>query len=298
MTMTKILNLSHSTQQLLYSQPVINKIDPGSAIPMSAIPIISTDNRCCKQGEISKNIVPLPSSPRSSLILNFLKGAIAHMILSGLLTGGETLKILSNSILQFEVPPVNRQLLKEIIETTMNDASQRSWWQTKWLDRVWYKIDPETILTAKCPKEEFYKLAAKMQSAAYNKPFDFLNFNETVATPAVVEELIFRGVIQDLLLKKLVHKVIKRVAPAHANIIDSKIYTVCRIAITSVLFSSIHLGNMGSLPDDYVYSQVIGSFIMGLWFGAIKERWGLAGSIAAHAMQNLTAILSAGAASC
>jgi membrane protease YdiL (CAAX protease family) len=115
---------------------------------------------------------------------------------------------------------------------------------------------------------------------------------KTVAPSAIIlggigEELIFRGVVQDLLLTKLLAKAIKKVSPNNASWVDTKTAKVFRIAITSALFAAAHLiTNTEEIPLGIKY-QAFNALVGGFILGAIKEsRLGLIGSIGCHMMHN------------
>lgn len=101
------------------------------------------------------------------------------------------------------------------------------------------------------------------------------------------EELIFRGVMQDLLLTKLLGKAIKKVSSNNASWVDTKTAKIFRIAITSALFAGMHLiTNTEEAPLGIKY-QAFNALAMGFILGAIKEsRLGLIGSIGCHMMHN------------
>jgi hypothetical protein len=107
---------------------------------------------------------------------------------------------------------------------------------------------------------------------------------------AAEEELIFREVVQQLLLKQIPQFVLERVSPGTEALLDTKIYTVARIAFTASFFALVHLSNSGVVPDCFVQAQVISAFAAGILFGIIKESsLGLLGAIASHVQNNLQA---------
>jgi len=108
-----------------------------------------------------------------------------------------------------------------------------------------------------------------------------------VIAGGIGEELVFRGVVQDVLLTKLLGKAIKKVSPNNASWVDTKTAKVFRIAITSALFAAGHLiTNTDEIPLGIKY-QAFNALAMGFILGAIKEsRLGLIGSIGCHMMHN------------
>lgn len=109
----------------------------------------------------------------------------------------------------------------------------------------------------------------------------------------ICEELLFRGVIQDILLKRIAKKILMNVAPEKAWVLDTRVATAARIVFASALFSTAHLINDGQLAHEYVVHQAIGAFFGSLLLGAIKESGlGLAGAIGAHIGHNAFALFS------
>jgi membrane protease YdiL (CAAX protease family) len=117
-----------------------------------------------------------------------------------------------------------------------------------------------------------------------------LFFNISVV-PAVIEEVLFRKIIQDDLLQKIPSYILKKVKPGKETLLQSKVYTIARVVITSSLFSAYYLQNSGILPKSYLQLQLISTFAQGLFFGVIKEtNLGLETAILSHAFQNRFAI--------
>lgn len=112
-----------------------------------------------------------------------------------------------------------------------------------------------------------------------------------VIGPAIKEEILFRGLIQDVCLTEIPKYVIKKIAPGKETILDTTIAKAARIVLTSAAFSAWHLQNKGVLSDSYVSMQLVATFAMGIGFGILKEsKTGLLGSIGAHMANNFVAI--------
>lgn len=98
-------------------------------------------------------------------------------------------------------------------------------------------------------------------------------FIEQTLIAPVVEELLFRGLIQNMLLLNL---------PKSLGIIylDSSCYSTFRIVVTATLFATAHMnywdGKEGIIPE----------FASGLIFGIAKEYFGIGTAIAAHILIN------------
>lgn len=112
----------------------------------------------------------------------------------------------------------------------------------------------------------------------------------TVIGP-VAEEILFRGIIQDVALNRVIPYVLKKVMPGKETLLQSKIYTVGRIIVTSALFAAVHSINRGVYSDEYVRVQIVSAFINGIIYGAEKESGlGLLGAIATHITLNTQAM--------
>jgi membrane protease YdiL (CAAX protease family) len=111
--------------------------------------------------------------------------------------------------------------------------------------------------------------------------------------PAVIiggmaEEVIFRGLIQHLLLKKLIEKAIAKIAPQQASWVDTKIGKIFRITLVSLLFSGWHL--LGTNGEKAFQLQATAAFFAGCILGAIHESsLGLMGAIGCHMVHNAVA---------
>ena len=105
------------------------------------------------------------------------------------------------------------------------------------------------------------------------------------------EELVFRGVVQDLILTKLLGKAIKTISPENASWIDTKTAKIFRIVITSALFAGAHLiTGTDEIPSGIKF-QAFSALVTGFILGAVKEsRLGLMGSIGCHMMHNAAAM--------
>ncbi|MDP1836370.1 MAG: CPBP family intramembrane metalloprotease [Chlamydiales bacterium] len=107
----------------------------------------------------------------------------------------------------------------------------------------------------------------------------------------IIEEVIFRGLIQDVFLTRVPKYIAKKIAPGTETALDSNIAKVARIVLTAVLFSAIHIPNYGALPSSYVDMQLASTFVLGIVLGALKEsRAGLLGAMGAHITNNIIAI--------
>lgn len=154
-------------------------------------------------------------------------------------------------------------------------------------------INLDSIVNATCPLGEYVKLYnSSINSKIDAAQIKIMTGSLIVANAAIVEELLFRGLLQDLLLTKLPRMIIKKVAPGKEGVIDSTRAKAARILLTSAAFCAIHLSNKGVLSEDYLKLQLIAAFVSGIGLGILKEtRAGLLGSIAAHAVNNTLSIM-------
>lgn len=154
-------------------------------------------------------------------------------------------------------------------------------------------INPKLLLSTECPMGEYSKQLGLILSEEITKTKMFqVNFFNTIFGGAIAEEVIFRYGLQEFILKDCVKKIVKLIAPNHISLVDSTIYTVCRILITSICFSASHLPNYSQLADNHVVEQLYGSFVMGVVSGVIKETIGIKASIGAHAINNFIGLIS------
>lgn len=159
---------------------------------------------------------------------------------------------------------------------------------------------------SECPKKEFSHFikriffSPEMQELAkeFEKDQSFITFNQYIAIlqscfrAPILEEILFRGLLQDILLDRFVRWTVNKLGLNDSKWTSSKAYTAGRILITSALFSYVHSFNSAHFTDEYVAEQIKQSFFAGLFFGLIKESpLGLAGSIGAHMINNVIAML-------
>ncbi len=163
-------------------------------------------------------------------------------------------------------------------------------------NRGMHKFDVEALLDAPCYLEEY----TKQYNSHYSEWTPELHISPlTVKVQAVAvmgldapisEEILFRGLIQDLLLTRVPKYIIAKIAPGKETALDTRMAMAARIILTSALFSAAHLQNKGILSDSYVATQLVTTFVVGIGFGALKEsKAGLLGSIGAHMAHNMLA---------
>jgi membrane protease YdiL (CAAX protease family) len=107
----------------------------------------------------------------------------------------------------------------------------------------------------------------------------------------VAEEMLFRGIVQDVVLKRIPMFVLKKMSPGKESLLETRIYTVARIVLTSSLFALDQLVYSGTLPDSFVQAQVIAALGTGILCGIIAESpLGLLGAIGYHIKNNFLAL--------
>jgi hypothetical protein len=157
-------------------------------------------------------------------------------------------------------------------------------------------LDAEAIANATCPIQEY---VTQLNRVFRNLPeLRQTVFSVKASTTLVIgivapvcEEIVFRCLIQNVLLKRIPQYIIKNVSPGKEIALDSSIAKAARIALTAILFSACHRSNFGLFPNSYVSMQLIATFVMGIGFGVLEEtKAGLLGSISAHSINNIVAI--------
>lgn len=221
----------------------------------------------------------------------FAKGVAAWIPIQTCLSAGDNFQVYYSSIFDRkafnpspeEIGPKARNLFLQLIRL-------KDYFENQGL-QMHKNFNPRKVLNSDCPTRDYNKMIQNMvegqQSSYSDTTMRVIGGAYLVLATPIYEEILFRGVIQDLTLNKLAKAVVKRLAPQHLDKLDSKIYTAARITLTAGLFSAYHLMNRGLMPDSYVDLQLIATFFMGLGFGAIKEVFGLSAAIGAHATQNL-----------
>lgn len=92
------------------------------------------------------------------------------------------------------------------------------------------------------------------------------NITSSIFAPALCEEVEFRWFVQDILLKKLPKKVIEKIAPDMANIVDSMPARISRVAAAALFFAICHAHALECAEGGGIY-QLMG----GLLYGALYE---------------------------
>lgn len=156
------------------------------------------------------------------------------------------------------------------------------------------KIDSEAITNATCKLQEMVnQINSNLSFGIKLTVFDIKAVQVgTIGIGApIYEEVIFRGLIQDVLLTKIPKYIVKKILPGQETALDTKIAKAARITLTAALFSASHLTNAGTFGDSYVQMQLVSTFVGGIGLGILKEsKAGLLGAIGAHMTNNMIAI--------
>lgn len=111
-----------------------------------------------------------------------------------------------------------------------------------------------------------------------------------LAVAATLEELLFRYMIQSVVLREAPKRVLKMVAPSYEHIVDHKIANVARVVLTSTLFTLAHVMRMGHFPG-----MLVAQLVFGLYFSYKRECGaGIAELSAVHFSFNVVGALIAG----
>jgi membrane protease YdiL (CAAX protease family) len=111
----------------------------------------------------------------------------------------------------------------------------------------------------------------------------------------ITEELEYRLVIQEYLLKQLPKKILGKISPTHVDLVDSKVAKCARVVISSFIFALPHYispetSRYLSPEKDiscFMGNRVFQAFGTGLIMGALQETTGnVAYPIIAHMLHN------------
>lgn len=164
--------------------------------------------------------------------------------------------------------------------------------------KLGFKMDSDAIMNATC------KMQTLVDQINSNIPWKEAHTSVFAVKAAqvgmmgvgipIVEEIVFRGLIQDVLLTRIPKYVIKKIAPGKETALDTRIAKAARITLTAALFSAAHLANSGFFADSYVSMQLVATFVGGIGLGILKEsNAGLLGAMGGHIANNMIAIAPA-----
>lgn len=155
-------------------------------------------------------------------------------------------------------------------------------------------VNATAILDSQCPKKEYlHQLSCLFQQTVTEKSVSSLiyeNMIPVVIGPAL-EEIFFGELLQKRVLEDLVKKVIHKVSPEYASLVDNKIYTSCRILLTALCFAVVmEMVKRGSTCDCLVDDEVKTALLGGIILGILRENFGLASTIVPRIIHNIVAI--------
>jgi hypothetical protein len=161
--------------------------------------------------------------------------------------------------------------------------------------KLGFKMDGDAIMNAPCMMEELVKqINSNIPWPEAHASVFALKASQVkligVGIP-IAEEILFRGLIQDVLLTRVPKYVIRKIAPGKETALDTRIAKAARITLTAALFSAAHLANSGFFADSYVSMQLVSTFVGGIGLGILKEsKVGLLGAMGGHIANNMIAI--------
>lgn len=117
-------------------------------------------------------------------------------------------------------------------------------------------------------------------------------FSECVIVAPIIEEILFRGVVQEIFMKKVSAALLQRSSPHAANWLQSNTYAkIMRVALSTLLFVLAHT----STENCAMSNRPIGVISVGILLGAVVEnlglKQGLRATIGLHAINNFIAFL-------
>ena len=87
----------------------------------------------------------------------------------------------------------------------------------------------------------------------------------------ITEELFFRVGMQELLLKQLPKAILRKLAPSHVGLVDSRAAKVFRVTLTALAFSLVHAMPPTTRWPNCSAVRLVNTFVIGLLLGGIQE---------------------------
>lgn len=210
-------------------------------------------------------------------------GAAAYAGMQAAWTRGKNLETLYHAVfcpeqLQFDLSRT-KQVYRDMFRYSNNYSNDN--------------VSPEimhTVANAVDQSERPAQEYLKQINAALNTKFTCAELprlgRESLPDP-VVRRVLYQGLLQDVLLKHLVGRVLRKIAPQYTSVVDSKIYTTCRILVTAACAVAIegHLDGGGW--------QVTAESLREIAFGILNETHGLAATLGAEAVNYLSTVYPA-----
>lgn len=172
----------------------------------------------------------------------------------------------------------------------------------EWLNPVGSNLssaDLQALQHAECPNAMMADLVRRSQtpSIASFTASDVKNSNALsfgILRP-LGEELAFRGLLQDVLLKRVTKWAVKKIAPEKEKALDSPAAKVIRVLLSAAAFSAYQLHQTNPSFGAVGSARFVQAFVLGLGLGWLKESSaGLGGSLGlhvAHAFYSLRPLL-------
>lgn len=156
------------------------------------------------------------------------------------------------------------------------------------LGKMPFRLDAEAIANAACPIQEYAQQLSKASGTLFTAGSIKAQFIGSlgIAGP-IFEEVIHRGLIQDLCMDRLGGLALR----LQGNAPSLTVQKILRIALSAGVFALMHLANQETMAASYAQNQVAASFLRGLIYSTLKESdLGLAGAIGAHMANNFIAM--------
>lgn len=96
-------------------------------------------------------------------------------------------------------------------------------------------------------------------------------YNNCAFKAPIVEELMFRVGLQEILLKKTPKAILNQFAPSYVGIVDTKIAKVARVTLTAIAFSLAHAMPPESGWPNCSTARLVNTFVLGLLLGGVQE---------------------------
>lgn len=102
-------------------------------------------------------------------------------------------------------------------------------------------------------------------------------------------ELLFRGLFQEMILKRLPKSIINSIAPGKESILDTKIAKVARVVLTAVVNTlAVRVFLDGAFPSNFLNQLLLSGFVKNIGLSVLKEsKAGIVGSLFAQTLDNL-----------
>lgn len=190
-------------------------------------------------------------------------GAVAGIAFQAVVSGGKSVYAAGDALLHPENHPYNLEMLHQEFDAFHSDFIRST------LGEISSHFSWTDIENSSCPKQEFLRQVEQVKIIK-NMYYETNRPLLPIVSPIVVGSCC--ALLQQVVLKRLAGRILNKVSPQHASIIDSKIYTACRVALTALCASALFYPSGGR--DDMAMSVAL---ITGM--GILAETHGLTASL-------------------